>query len=163
MDSRIAVTVVLAVLALGAAPAAAEPPISPIGPKQTFGGLVNGSAGRAVIRMACFGPVRPWQLGHPMAGQSVAVTRRLLPVTSVLAIGFTGDASSIAAYARFDSPLASPVVPRLGAFKYYDDPQEIPTDVLLPCGGDGQVVFEPIDGGPNARRVAVRVSFQGQP
>jgi hypothetical protein len=98
-----------------------------------------------------------------MAGQSVAVTRRLLPVASVLATGFTGDASSIAAYARFDSPLASPVLPRLGAFAYYDDPQAIPTDVLLPCGGQGQVVFQPIDGGSNARPAIVHVSFQGEP
>jgi hypothetical protein len=163
MVRRFGISVVLAVLALALGSAAASAgPIGPIGPKQTFSGMVNGSGGSAVIRMACFGPIRPWQMGHPMAGQSVAVTRGL-PVTSARAAGFTGAASSIAAYARFDSPLASPVVPRLGLFTYYDSPETISTELSLPCGGDGQVVFQPVDGGPHARPAIVRVSFQGQP
>ena len=161
MVRRLGVAVVV-ILALGpvAARAAAQ---APVGPKQRFLGVVNGSPTRAVIRMACFGPITPWQLGHPMAGQHLGVTNRPRPVASTLAVGFTGEASAIAAYARFDSPLASPVVPRLGVFRFYDEPQKLSTDALLPCGGQGRVVFEPIDGGPTARPATVAVEFVGQP
>jgi hypothetical protein len=161
MVRRFAVAVVV-VLALGpvAAHAAAQ---TPVRPKQRFLGVVNGSPTRAVIRMACFGPITPWQLGHPMAGQSLGVTNRPLPVASTLAVGFTGAANAIAAYARFDSPLASPVVPRLGVFLFYDERQKLSTDVLLPCEGQGRFVFDPIDGGPTARPASVAVEFLGQP
>src|SRR4051794_16093551 len=81
---------VIVVLALGPAAASAAAQ-TPVGPKQRFLGGVNGSATRAVIRMACFGPITPWQLGHPMAGQSLGVTNRPLPVASTLAVGFTGE------------------------------------------------------------------------
>jgi hypothetical protein len=146
-----------------ASPPASSTPVSPIAPKQTFAGLVNGASGSAVIRMGCFGPVRPYQLGHPLAGQSLAVTR-LVPTSAALAaLGFTGEASSIAAYADFPSPLASPVRPQLALFQYYNLPAQLSTDVLLPCGGSGQIVFEPVDGGTTARAAVVKVSFLGQP
>src|SRR3982750_2299771 len=100
MVRRFAISVVSVGLALGVvcteAGAQSISPISaisPIGPKQLFTGVVNGSTNSAVIRMACFGPIRPYQMGHPMAGQSVAVTRGL-PVASVRAVGFTGEASA---------------------------------------------------------------------
>jgi hypothetical protein len=95
-----------------------------------------------------------WQLGHPMAGQSLAVTRRPLPVTSVLAVVHWRGACDRRVRA-LDSPLASPVVPRLGVFGISDEPQKLSTDALLPCGGHGRVAFEPVDGGPSARPAAV--------
>jgi hypothetical protein len=57
---------------------------------------------------------------------------------------------------------AEPVSP-IGPKQAFDAPQKISTDLNLPCGGDGQVVFQPVDGGPYARPAIVRVSFQGQP
>src|SRR5436309_14710231 len=44
-----------------------------IGSNQQFGGLVDGAAASATVRMACFGPIRPGQTGHPMASQPLAV------------------------------------------------------------------------------------------
>ena len=52
------------------------------------------------------------------------------------------------------------VFPRLARFAAYDAPQEIPTDMTLPCSGEGQIVFDPVDGGPNARASAVKVVFR---
>src|SRR5689334_22852407 len=63
---------------------------APIGPNQAFIGLVNDESTNATIRMACFGPVHPGQLGHPMDGQTV----KALPVTGPTPgqVGFTGSA-----------------------------------------------------------------------
>ncbi len=64
------------VLATGAS--ATIPPQGKIGPNQYFAASVNGETGiisPAVIKMACFGPIRPGQMGHPMAGQTVEVFR----------------------------------------------------------------------------------------
>jgi hypothetical protein len=58
------------ITAVTAAPASAaiiDPAV--IGPNQYFSGVVNGHTGHATINMACFGPIRPGQTGHPLAGQ----------------------------------------------------------------------------------------------
>src|SRR5271165_3243871 len=68
----------------------------PIGPNQSFVGLVNGSRSNAVIEMACFGPSQPGEYGHPLAGQTLEVN----PVGAVanpVAWGFTGTARQIEA------------------------------------------------------------------
>jgi hypothetical protein len=181
--SRIVMSIGLLVLALafGSAKAAAsgsQPAVSDaagdstsicvadvgvICPEQTFFGLVNGRTGSAVIRMGCFGPTREGQMGHPLAGQAVAVTRRPPTTALTAAPGYTGSAHSIAAYADFPSPFASAIRPPLGLFTRYDEPQKISTDLLFPCWGSGRIAFEPVDGGSTARPSIVRVSFQGQP
>jgi hypothetical protein len=152
-------------LSAGGAGAQARP-ISPIGKHQYFDGLVNGSSGRAVIRMACFGPEPVGgRLGHPLAGQSTAVTQ--VPPISAGAIvpGFTGLADSIEATVYFPTPVVGPPGGgvHLALFDFYDQPAPISTEVELPCAGSGVVVFNPVEGGRSARPADVDVSFVGQP
>ncbi len=139
-----------AMVSVGAA--GAQP--TPIGPNQTFTGFVNGSSGSAVIRMACFGPIRPGQTGHPFGGQTVDVTQ------SAAGPGFTGAATSIAAR-LFTSPSTPPT--QLALFRFYDQPATIPASLSFPCAGTGHVVFRPVLGGPDARAPVVEVYFEGQP
>ena len=128
----------------------------PIRPHQRFYGLVNGASSSAVIRMACFGPIKPGQTGHPFAGQTVAVTR------SPTGPGFTGEASSIRARLFWSSSTMTSSVP-LALFHYYDQPAAISTDLSFPCQGTGRVVFRPVNGGADARPAVVKVYFVGQP
>ena len=158
--------VVLAVAALAAsaqlfgagAAAAQTPPIAPIRPHQYFNGLVNGSSGNAVIRMACFGPIRPGQTGHPFAGQTVSVSGPL-----AVGAGFTGMADSIVATLDYASPVATPGATVLALFRYYEMPAPISTALNLPCSGTGSAVFTPVLGGSTAKPAVVRVYFVGQP
>ena len=56
-----------------------------VGPNQYFTGVINGRNGNTAtpipIRMACFGPVKPGETGHPMSGQTLAV-HELFPPTA---------------------------------------------------------------------------------
>jgi hypothetical protein len=132
---------------------------APIGPDQFFAGLVNGSSEQAVIRMACFGPIRPGQTGHPFAGQTVSVRG---PLKS--GPGFTGRADEITATLVFPSPVASTgAVVHLASFHSYEAPAEISTAVSFPCAGRGTVISAPVRGGPKAQAAKVSVSFVGQP
>jgi hypothetical protein len=137
----------------------AQPPTTPIQPNQFFNGLVNGSGGSAVIKMACFGPIRPGQLGHPMAGQSVNVFGPLQT-----GAGFTGRATSIDATLSFSIPPSpTSVAVQLALFQFYNQPAPISTELEFPCGGMGQVVFDPVKGGRSAKAAILSVSFVGQP
>jgi hypothetical protein len=158
----------LALLALGFATGAGASPAAgtgKIGPDQYFRGLVNGSTGQpfpAIIRMACFGPIRPGQLGHPFAGQTVEVQRVPLTAAGNADLGFTGPKGT--QIGAFFGPLpptsqgGSPVL-----FQYYGVPEPIPTSELLPCGGAGTVAFVPLPFLPGARIADVPVEFVGQP
>ena len=130
--------------------------LNAIGPNQNFAGLVNDSEGTAVVLVGCPAPVQPGQMGRPLGGQTLAVSRRVF----VQAGPNTGNARLIAASARFIGSTAQTVFPRLVLFKAYDATQEIPVDVALPCSGEGQIVFDPVDGGPNARAAIVKVVFR---
>jgi hypothetical protein len=44
-----------------------------VGPNQLFAGFVNGNHFSPTVRMACFGPIRPGETGHPLAGQTFSV------------------------------------------------------------------------------------------
>lgn len=155
--------------AFGAAGAtAAIPPQAKVGPNQYFGGLVNGGNGitaPATIRMACFGPIRPGQRGHPMAGQTVEVFR---PEVIVLNhSGFTGKrATSIVAFFGPPPPAPAPATPAASTvtFKRYGVNKPIPTSLLLPCGGTGTVHFVPLPKDPpKSHDATVRVAYVGQP
>ena len=145
--------------AVAAAPAWADPIIdpAPIGPNQYFSGLVNDHAGQASILMGCFGPIRPGQTGHPLAGQTVKVLPAPAPTTSDL--GFTGSAAdTIAVY--FPSPTIAnnPVI-----LRDYAVSAPIPTSLTLPCYGSGTVAFVPEPTSPTAHTTTVTVTFVGQP
>ena len=146
---------------------AAVPPQGKVGPHQVFGGLVNGKNGvpaPAVIRMACFGPVRPGQTGHPMAGQTVEVFR---PEAIVGHFGNTGaHATSIVAFFGPPPPTSAPPTPSASTvtFYRYGVVKPIPTALVLPCGGTGTVSFVPLpQSPPTSRDATVRVSYVGQP
>jgi hypothetical protein len=136
-------------------PPASSAPVHRIAPGQFFAGQVNG--GRIVL--VCPGPFHAGETGHPVAGQSVSV-RQLFPPTPT-GLGFTGNASTIAATLFVISPSAgSATAPiPLAVFAAYDRPVPIPTTLSLPCGGAGAVGFDPVQGGPDARTSTVRVKF----
>lgn len=142
--------------------AAVLPPQGKVGPHEIFGALVNGSGGvasPAPIRMACFGPLRPGETGHPMAGQTLEVFR---PEAIVGSFGNTGPrAHQIVVIFGPPPPSAS-----TGAvtFRYYGVPKAIPTSLVLPCTGGGYVSFVPLPMlPPSSRPAVVRVSFLSQP
>jgi hypothetical protein len=156
----LAVTAALSGAASGVASAAALR----VGPDQAFGALVNGRSGHAApvaIRMACFGPTVPGQLGHPMGGQSVRVVLR---GTSASAAGFTGaDATTIGVFFGPPPPTAAPGS-GLVSLNRYGVARAIPTSLLLPCIGTGLVTFVPLPMSPPTSRTAVvPVTYVGQP
>ena len=118
----------------------------------------------AAIRMACFGPVRPGQRGHPMAGQTVEVFR---PEAIAGHFGNTGSrATSIVAFFGPPPPAPAPATPAASTvtFKTYGVVKKIPISLLLPCGGTGVVSFVPLPKSPpTSRDATVRVSYVGQP
>jgi len=147
---------------------AAIPPQGKVGPRQYFEGLVNGQAGigtPVAIKMACFGPVRPGEKGHPIAGQTVEVMRPLVIVVGHS--GYTGkSATSIVAFFGPPPPTPSPVPPGASTvtFQKYGVKKPIPTSLLLPCYGTGTVSFVPIpQSPPSSRDATVPVSYVGQP
>jgi hypothetical protein len=122
----------------------------PIRPHQHFGGLVNGRRANAVVRMACFGPIRPGQTGHPMAGQALSVIEGPYG-------GFTGSlGNTVVARFREDPSIST-------TFTHYNAPEPIPTSLNLPCAGSGLVVFSPEPGSPTATAATVAVNYVGQP
>jgi len=168
---RILVGACVAVAATGllvASAGAAIPPEGKVGPRQYFEGLVNrqaGIGGPVPIKMACFGAVHPGEKGHPMAGQTVAVTRPL--VMAVGHAGYTGkQATSIVAFFGPPPPTAVTAAPSASTvtFKRYDVKKPIPTSLTLPCAGTGTVTFVPMpQSPPSSRDAIVRVSYVGQP
>ena len=165
----VALCVVVAVTASVVVSAgAAIPPQGKVGPRQYFAGLVNGQAGIGTpvpIKMACFGPVRPGEKGHPMAGQTVEVMRPLVIVVGHS--GYTGkNATSIVAFFGPPPPTPSPVPPTASTvtFTRYGVKKPIPMSLLLPCYGTGTVSFIPMpQSPPSSRDATVPVSYVGQP
>jgi hypothetical protein len=168
MRRLVVAAAILGLLALGFTAGAGALPVpgtGKIGPDQYFRGLVNGSTGQpypAIIRMACFGPIRPGQLGHPFAGQTVEVQQVPLTAGANGDLGFTGPHGT--QIGAFFGPLppssqgGSPVL-----FQYYGVPEPIPTSELLPCGGPGTVAFVPLPFLRGGRIADVPVEFVGQP
>ena len=140
------------------------PPQGKVGPNQYFDGFVNGQNGQsspAVIRMACFGAIRPGQTGHPMAGQTVEVLRP--EVIVVGHTGFTGpNANRIVA---FFGPQPSVGTDSTVTFKHYGITKAIPTSLVLPCAGSGTVSFVPMPrtAASTSHPATVPVNYEGQP
>jgi len=142
---------------------------------------VNGRRGNSsapvVVSVACAGPIRPGETGHPVAGQTVEI----LPAASVRAhSGFTGDAAtSIEAFFGAPPPAAartSATSRAIGSrstgsrstdtvtFHRYGLVRPIPPSIDLPCSGTGQVTFVPFPRTPPTSRPAiVPVVYVGQP
>ncbi|MBV9032631.1 MAG: hypothetical protein JO364_20490 [Pseudonocardiales bacterium] len=107
--------------------------------------------------MGCFGPIRPGQTGHPLAGQTVEV----LPVAAATTrdIGFTGSAAHAVDVSFSPTSVLAPLV----VLRDYAVSAPIPVSLSLPCYGTGQVTFIPVPTSPTARPATVTVSFVGQP
>lgn len=161
MIRRLAVGVAIGAIALfgSAAVAAAQvqDPV-PIGPNQSFVGLVNGSSSNAVIEMACFGPSQPGEYGHPLAGQSLEV-QPVGPVANPIAWGFTGTARQIEATFAISNTLEI----LLASFSSYYVVAPLSTSLSFPCSGTAVIPFTPVDGGPLARPWNTTVTFVPQP
>jgi hypothetical protein len=126
-----------------------------VGPNQLFAGFVNGSHFSATVRMACFGPIRPGQTGHPLPGQTFSVQLEVdVPG------GFTGSSANriVAFFAPVPTPVVSGVV-----LRRYGVAEPIPTSLRLPCSGRGEAEFAPQPATGKARPDHVPVTFVGQP
>jgi hypothetical protein len=163
---RSAALVGLTLVTCGAAVLPAQ--AGPVGPKQYFTGVINGKDGNTivpiVIRMACFGPIKPGETGHPMKGQTVAV-HQLFPPSPTGSLGYTGNDAHIGAF--FNAPPPASAGARIATstpiFTKYDRPQPLPTSITLPCGGTGTAYFVPIPVVPPSRAATVPVRYVGQP
>lgn len=159
-----AAAAVAATLLMVASASATIPPQGKVGPNQYFDGLVNGDNGQsspAVIQMACFGPIRPGQTGHPMAGQTVEVLR-----PEVIVVGHTGfTGSSANRIVAFFGPQPSAATSSTVTFKHYGVAKTIPTSLVLPCAGSGTVSFVPMPrtAASPSRAATVPVNYEGQP
>lgn len=145
-----------AVGALGicpAAEAAVQDPV-PIGPNESFVGLVNGASSDAVIDVACPSPIVAGDEGHPLAGQTTEV--ELAPATTAVP-GFTGSADTIDASYTYPSSTLSVL---LATFGNYFVPAPVSTSLEFPCAGTGTIAFTPVDGGPQARPWDTKVTFE---
>jgi hypothetical protein len=135
-----------------------------VGPKQYFTGVINGKDGNTttpiVIEMACFGPIRPGQTGHPLAGQTLAVHQEFPPTTQAGSLGQTGNDSEIGVFFNVPPPAGAASTP---VFTRYDQPQPLPTSLTLPCAGTGTVYFTPIPVVPPSQSATVPVQYVGQP
>jgi hypothetical protein len=161
----IAATLIAASIFVGsfALSSAQSPGPEPIGPNDFFGARVNGSTGypdSATIFMACFGPIRPGQTGHPLPHQNVSVFEA---GGNVGHFGFTGPrATSIGAF--FGPPPPGATSAGYVPISHYDTRVAIPTSLTLPCAGSGTVTFVPLPmSPPTSRSLGVPVRFVGQP
>ena len=139
-----------------------------VGPNQFFTGVINGHLGNTTtpipIRMACFGPVRPGETGHPMGGQTLAVHELFPPTATAGSLGFTGSDHEIGVFFNVVPPVtARRSVTETPIFKRYDVSKPLPTSLTLPCGGSGTAYFTPIPVIPPSRTASVPVEFVGQP
>ena len=145
-------------LSVGSASAAVPPPPRPVGPNQFFDGSVNGVTSTvvpprpAVVKMFCPGPIFPGRKGHPVPGQPVLVTQ-LFPPVPFPTLGFTGSAAT-SIVATFNDDRSVPL-----RFTRYSVSQPIPTALLLPCFGTGQVTFKPTPFGLRARSFVLPVQY----
>jgi hypothetical protein len=111
--------------------------------------MVNGQVVNAIVKVVCPGAAN---MGRALPGQTIAVTS-----TTVIAanFGFTGASGhSIAATV---GPPASASDTLL--FTRYNHPAEFPTNIPLPCGGTGLVIFSPVKGGKGAKAATVTVAY----
>ncbi|HEX4830333.1 MAG TPA: hypothetical protein VH478_04490 [Trebonia sp.] len=136
--SRIALAAVPALIAAGALALPATAQATAIGPRQYFQGevysLASASSTAGVIYVSC--PTGA-AVGHPRAGQVVAV-RQLFPPAAT--IGYTGNyGNQIAA-----SLISSAGTDAIATLTAYDTPEPISTTITVPCSGTGTMTFTPV-------------------
>jgi len=115
------------VVSMVSAPAGAEP----IGPNQHFSGLVNGTRSSAVVTTVCAGPAAG-RTGPVAGGQTLMIVRGR---------GRHGDTGPFTTIYAWFVPQSEGTTPTQLRFESYRTPQAIPTSVLVPCHGTGEVEF----------------------
>lgn len=169
-SKRIPIACVVAILGAaaavgGATPAGAAGPHHSVAPKQYFTAAVNGRTGEqgpVAIQMACAGPVQPGKTGHPLSGQTVGITQIYPPSRDTTTVGYTGDrGTTIGAFFGAPPPAANAASSYVNFTRY--GTKAIPTSLVLPCSGSGQVTFVALPLDPSGRSTAVPVTFVGQP
>jgi hypothetical protein len=157
------VALIAAAATIASASAAVSGP-TPIGPHQFFRATVNGATGdqgRVNIGLGCVGPIHPGETGHPLPDQMVGV-QFMQPPPSSIPLGYTGDrGTSIGAFFGAPPP-RSPSSASYVNFTSYGL-KGIPTTLVLPCSGTGQVTFVALPLDPSERSTAVPVRFVPQP
>jgi hypothetical protein len=133
--------------------AAATPAATSIGPHQHFVGLVNETSTKATVIVACPGPVRRGQMGHPVGG-TIAVEP---PSTIAGTSGYTGSHGR-SVVATFVVPVPVTTTSAVTFTRYGS--QAIPSTLLLPCSGSGTVVFAPAPTSKTAQSASVGVTFE---
>jgi hypothetical protein len=139
-----------AVLGVTATPAAAA--ADPVGPKQAYFGLVNGRTGTSAIRVACLSTSPVGGIGRALPGQTVGAQRVWTVPTQP---GYTGSAAR--EIIAFFSPSASNAASV--SITDFTVAVAIPTTILLPCSGTGDVTFTARPTSPTARDTRVKVIF----
>jgi hypothetical protein len=168
---RIAVAVVAFALAFVAIPAtsasAEETGTSSVAADQTFAGEVNGSYTGATLKVKCPAPQYPGQLGSPdtrayvSIAPDIAIPTILAPGEEPIQLGDTGtEGTQINVYLDGTSaPDGS--LQYLTTFTSYDQIYHLSSDLLLPCSGEGKVVFEPWPASEYGESMSVPVTFFG--
>jgi hypothetical protein len=158
------VALITAAATMASASAAVSGPM-PIGPHQFFRATVNGATGeqgRVNIGVGCVGPIHPGETGHPLPDQMVGVQFMQPPPSSYIPLGYTGNrGTSIGAFFRAPPP-GGPSSASSVRFTSYGL-KGIPTTLMLPCSGTGQVTFVALPLDPSERSTAVPVRFVPQP
>ncbi|MGD0083154.1 MAG: hypothetical protein ABSD78_08150 [Acidimicrobiales bacterium] len=162
--SGLGALVAVQVVAGAAVVGAQSPGGGRIHPNQVFGALVNGENGAespVEIQMACFGPLKPGETGHPIAGQTVTVFQ---PEAITGDFGNTGaHGHEIGAFFIAPPPGAGAAAGGPVIFHRYVT-KKIPTSEVLPCAGTGQVYFVPLPMSPGSEKdVVIPVTYVGQP
>jgi hypothetical protein len=149
-----------AAVLLGAASPAAAGGVDPvpITPNQAFNGVVNGATGVSRIAVNCDGPVDVVPTGHPVAGQTLTAVQ-VDRTGTIPGTGFTGSAGTSVVVSV--SPFVSPLPPVTLRFFQLNAP--IPTNILVPCSGEGVVSFTPSLTSATARTAVVKVFFVSKP
>jgi hypothetical protein len=145
-----AVILALTAVSLITGPSAqASSPGGKIGHHQFFVGLVNGRSHDAIVKVVCAGPSAT---GRALPDQPLVVES---PLVIAKDFGFTGS--------RGRTIATNLVLPAAAAttltFHRYNDSIPFPTNINVPCGGTGLVIFTPIPGSHSARSFSVTVSF----
>lgn len=157
----VAVGLFIGVTAFITGAGAVAQPGGKIGPGQPFFGLVNNQDGfpaPAPIKVACNAALA---LGHPVAGQTFEVFEG--PHFDGTT-GYTGsNTTGIAAFFGLPPPAPVTIPPATSrvTFGHYGVVKAIPTSILVPCAGTGDVYFVPWPMSPPTSKPAVMpVTFQ---
>jgi type 1 fimbria pilin len=120
-----------------------------IEPHQWFAGLVNGKFDNAIVTVAC--PIGA-KTGRALSGQTLEVT-----MPQVIATNFGNTGSKGRRIASLIGPSVSTSTTIV--FKAYNRTVPFPTNIPVPCGGTGTVLFVPIPGSKTSAPATVTVTY----